>query len=62
MITPVLKCDCGEVFSIDSKDSIHQKNLKENYFRNQHSKCIQKKEYEYRKMPEFNTKRRLKNP
>ena len=59
MKTPVLKCDCGGIFSIDSNDSIHQKNLKENKFRNLHINCIQNKKYpELRDMPEFNQKRR----
>lgn len=57
--TPFLKCDCGGIFSIDSNDSIHQKNLKENKFRKNHSKCIQNNKYpEIRDMPEFNQKRR----
>ena len=60
MKTPVLKCDCGAIFSINNEDSIHQKNLKENKFRKLHSNCIQDKEYKYRKMPEFNQKRKLK--
>lgn len=53
MVIPVLKCDCGEVFSIETNDSIHQKTLKENNFRNNHSKCVQKRKYIYRAMPKI---------
>lgn len=62
MKTPVLKCNCGDIFSIDSDDSIHQKNLKENKFRKIHSGCIQKKFDKIRKIPEFNIKRRSNKP
>ena len=57
--TPVLRCDCGEIFCIDARDSILTMGLKDRAFRAKHATCIQKKERpQNRDMPEFHTKRR----
>lgn len=45
--TPVLKCDCGKIFCIDSNDSIIQMGIKERKFRMDHANCTQKRKYEY---------------
>ena len=55
--TPVLRCDCGEIFCINSKDSIHTMGLKDVTFRKKHEKCVQNKKYpELRTMPNSHNK------
>lgn len=54
---PVLRCDCGAIFCIDSKDSILTMGLKDVAFRKKHSKCIQDKSYpKLKRMPTHGTK------